>query len=286
MKTLFVTLILCMNVAFSQTLLHPWSVIDFGGGAVLSDNGLQLLSSMGQPAVQDGAVGNYRLVGGFVPGTSYLTSTFVVTNTNNNGAGSLKQAIFDANENPGLDFITFNIAPGGHQVIHADSVLPEITDSVIIDATTQPGYAGLPLIEIDGTNAGVRQFSYGGLLISSGSTTIRGLVINKFATDGIYIIGEGYNVIEGCYIGTDSLGMADSGNAGSGITILNSPHNLIGGTTANARNVISGNESVGIWVYGYDADSNVIQGNYIGVNRTGTAAIPNYVSGIVVSYGD
>src|SRR5438552_4756755 len=76
-------------------------------------------------------------------------STFVVSNTNDSGPGSLRQAITDANANPGTDLVTFNIG-SGLQTIAPTSLLPDITDPVVIDGTTQPGYSGVPLIELSG----------------------------------------------------------------------------------------------------------------------------------------
>jgi hypothetical protein len=59
--------------------------------------------------------------------------TFTVTNTNNSGAGSLRQAILDANANAGADVITFNISPGGVQTIAPTSALPTISGPVTIE---------------------------------------------------------------------------------------------------------------------------------------------------------
>src|SRR2546425_11283768 len=102
--------------------------------------------------------------------------TFTVINTNDSGAGSLRQAILDANANAGLDTINFSIG-SGVQTINVGSTtglaLPTITDPVIVDGTTQPGYAGSPLIELNGTSAGPSQ---NGLFITAGSSTIKGLV--------------------------------------------------------------------------------------------------------------
>src|SRR5947207_13675747 len=72
-----------------------------------------------------------------------LPSTFTVVNTSDSGLGSLRQALLDANAAPGADTITFNIG-SGHQVISPASALPDVTDPVTIDGTTQPGYAGSP----------------------------------------------------------------------------------------------------------------------------------------------
>ena len=87
-----------------------------------------------------------------------LLNTFVVTNTSDSGAGSLRQAIIDANAVAGLDEIRFNIgAPlvGGAHTISLNSALPEITDSVIIDGTTDSDHVNRPIIELDGSSAGL-----------------------------------------------------------------------------------------------------------------------------------
>jgi len=79
-----------------------------------------------------------------------LLNAFEVTNTNNSGAGSLRQAIIDANALAGADTISFNISAalvGGAHTINLSSALPTITGAVIIDASTEPDFAGTPLVE-------------------------------------------------------------------------------------------------------------------------------------------
>ena len=76
-----------------------------------------------------------------------VMSTFTVLNTLDSGPGSLRQANLDANSSPGLDTIRFQIA-SGLQTIQPTSALPTLTDPVLIDGTTQPGYANKPLIEM------------------------------------------------------------------------------------------------------------------------------------------
>ncbi len=277
-------LLVCANIIFSQTLLHPWSTID-AGGITDTSSGLSVHGTSGDPTLATDTSGTISFSSGYLPGERFITSTFVVTDTNNSGPGSLKQAILDANAQPGLDYITFNIAPGGHQVIHPDSVLPEISDPVILDATTQPGFAGTPIIEIDATNAGVRAFSCGIFSIATSGATIRGLVVNNAVqTDAICINGYGvyqnwYNVIEGCYLGTDVTGMQARPNAGNGVFIQNSSYNRIGGTTPAQRNVLSGNVTLGIRLLYNGTNNNLIEGNYIGVNATGDSALPNQLGG-------
>src|SRR5690349_902405 len=75
-----------------------------------------------------------------VPNVSRVRAAgFVVTNTNDSGAGSLRQAILDANANPGPDDITFNIPGAGVHAIKPLTPLPVISDTVNIDGYTQPG---------------------------------------------------------------------------------------------------------------------------------------------------
>src|SRR5260370_15722935 len=69
-----------------------------------------------------------------------LLSTFTVTNTNDSGSGSLRQAILDSNSNPGQNTIQFQIATSGVQTITPLTGLPTITNSVIIAGTTEPGF--------------------------------------------------------------------------------------------------------------------------------------------------
>src|SRR3954454_7781394 len=77
-------------------------------------------------------------------------ATFTVLNTNDLGAGSLRQAILDANASAGLDTIAFNIAGSGVHTINVASALPAISDAVKIDGTTQSAFSGSPLIDING----------------------------------------------------------------------------------------------------------------------------------------
>ena len=80
-----------------------------------------------------------------------FAATFTVNNTNDTGAGSLRQAITSANSAPGPDIIVFNIGGvGSVQTIIPVSALPDITDPVTLDAWTQggAGYQGPPLIKI------------------------------------------------------------------------------------------------------------------------------------------
>lgn len=200
--------------------------------------------------------------------------SIAVTNTADAGAGSFRQAIIDSNASVGVpDTITFDIG-SGHQTIQPASALPTITDPVIIDGTTQPGFAGVPVIELNGTNAGS---GVNGLHITAGGSTVRGLVINSFSEAGIFLTDGTANIIEGNYLGVDYTGTISLPN-NYGINIQGSGSNTIGGNTALKRNVISGNFNTGLRISG--SDSNTVQGNYIGVDASGVSALGNGNQGL------
>lgn len=209
------------------------------------------------------------------PQTANFAATrqsFVVTNTNDHGSGSLRNAIINANATLGTDTIVFNIPGPGVKVISPLIALPEITERVVIDGTTQPGYAGTPLIEVDGLVSG----NGSGFVIKAGGSTVRGLAINNFRSDNaIWLKDCNNNLIQGNYLGVAADGTTAKSNT-HGILLSNSSNNVIGGTTAATRNVISGN-GIGIEVGG---NANIIQGNFIGTNAAGTAAVPNSNGGV------
>jgi hypothetical protein len=155
------------------------------------------------------------------------------------------------------------------------AALPIISDSVTIDGSTQPGFTGIPIIELNGSQAGANA---DGLRITAGNSVVSGLVINRFSSDGVELSVNGGNIVEGCFIGTDATGTVDLGNAFRGLNIASSD-NLIGGTTAAARNVVSGNNNTGILITA-GTTGNLVQGNFIGTNAAGTGAIGNG-SGVV-----
>ncbi len=213
-----------------------------------------------------------------IPARTYgPASSFTVTTTNDTGAGSLRKAITDANANPGLDYITFNVGPPGNLVsIFPNSPLPTITSPVVIDGTTQPGYSGHPHVEIRGDLIAVLG---NGLTVgpTAAGSTIRGIGVSYFLGQGIEIDASN-TVIEGCWIGfgITNVGL---GNLYSGILILNASNCRIGGTVDTTRNVVTANGNFGIYVLGL-ASNNVIQGNYVGLDPSGTFALGNTYDGV------
>jgi autotransporter-associated beta strand protein/parallel beta-helix repeat protein len=216
---------------------------------------------------------------------------FVVTTTADRGPGSLRQAILDADVNPVGNTIDFNITGSGVQTITPLTPLPAVTEPVTIDGYSQPGASvntlthgdnAVLLIELDGSAA---PLGSNGLTISAGNSTIRGLVINNFSGDGIALLTNGGDQVEGNFIGTNAAGAAALANGGKGVTINDSAGNTIGGTTADARNVISHNSSYGVAISGSGAAGNVVEGNYIGLQADGASPLGNLGGGVLVDGG-
>jgi Matrixin/PKD domain/Right handed beta helix region/Periplasmic copper-binding protein (NosD) len=229
--------------------------------------------------------GQTRFGGTDIGAYEYL---FKVTNTTDNTSlGSLRRAITDANATPGADTVVFKIGTG-QQTIATASALPTITQTIVIDGTTQTGFAGTPLIQIDGVGAG----NVNGLTLGAGSSgsTIRGLIVSDFSStgaDGILMTGgTTNNVIQGNWIGLNSTGAAAAGNYNG---IFLSSGNLIGtngdGVNDTAeRNVISGNLNNGVFANG--GSNNKIAGNYIGTNVAGGAAVNNGAANVFITFAD
>ncbi len=220
-------------------------------------------------------------------------ATFTVSNVNDAGAGSLRQAILDVNDAAG-GTINFSFPANGVRTINLLSPLPTIYWSVKIDGTTMAGYNGAPLVELNGVNAGANA---NGLTAYRGILTVKALIINRFSGNGIDVrcsnipcnvsFGSvGLNVT-GSYIGTNAAGTSTRGNGGSGIfyqPFQMSNGSNIGGSGANERNIISGNNGNGILLRRPDQFTETvgIVNNYIGTNASGTSMVGNTLNGIAV----
>jgi uncharacterized protein (TIGR03437 family) len=183
---------------------------------------------------------------------------------------TLRAAITEANNFPGKQTITFNIPGGGVPTIQPIfQNIPAISDPVVLDATTQPGGK----VELVGT--------LGNLSVGGGNSTVKGFVIGS---GGIFLFGSiGSNVIQGNFIGTDVTGTARvNSNPGADGVNISSPNNLIGGTKPEERNVISGNTGYGVRFTGFGANGNRVEGNFIGVDVTGTVALGNTFGGVLI----
>ncbi|OFY87975.1 MAG: hypothetical protein A3F72_08370 [Bacteroidetes bacterium RIFCSPLOWO2_12_FULL_35_15] len=218
--------------------------------------------------------------------TAANATVYTVTNTNDAGTGSLRAAITNVNIYPGTHTLAFNIPTTDPNYISAQGVwkitptstLPIITRSnVTIDGSTQTTNQGDtnpygPEILIDGEHLYGSDFAFH--LYNVLGATIKSFIIGRF-TVGIEISGSSHNnTIIGNYVGCN-YNATDTLSNTHGIEILSGPYNnTIGGATASDRNIFSGNNHAGIRVV--NSNSNIIKGNYVGLNRMGNAAVRNY----------
>jgi titin len=123
-------------------------------------------------------------------------------------------------------------------------------------------------------------------LIGGGSVG-QGNLISGNGRSGIWIVGSDVhgNRVQGNIIGLSRDGSARLDNSSDGILVQDSPGNIIGGSAAGEGNVISGNDRFGVWVVGANAAQNLLQGNAIGTNADGTAALGNGSEGVLLQDG-
>ena len=219
---------------------------------------------------------------------------------------TLRAAIQESNDTTGADTINFNIVSDASvKTIKPAKPLPAITEAVTINGYSQgstttttsddarentlaEGNDAVLKIQLNGINAG----SANGLVIEASDSTVKGLVINRFAGNGVLLSGSGAtgNKIEGNFIGTNAAGSAGLGNGDDGVDVSGADDNTVGGTTAGARNVISGNNQDGIQISGNAsigvATGNEVLGNFIGTNATGNAALGNSGDGVEISQAE
>jgi CSLREA domain-containing protein len=201
----------------------------------------------------------------------------LLANRGGDGVVSLREAILAANATPNgatPDRIHFDIPGAGPHVIGVLTTLPSISDAVVIDATTEPGYAGAPLVQLDGGGG-----AGSGLRLASGGSTVRGLAITGFGQSGILVSSAG-NRIQGNHIGVDATGSTAGANGQYGVRLM-AGGNLVGGAAVGDRNVISGNLIDGVHVGG--GSGNVVQGNYIGTDAAGMTALANGEDGVWIN---
>ncbi len=219
-------------------------------------------------------IGHQQLVGYFPVQTLLLlilccctfitqAATFTVINTNDTGLGSLRQAMTDANATAAADVIEFNISGAGVHTIVPMSPLPTQTKPVLIDGSTQPGYATTPLIEIDGTN--IPSWGSGFYFANNSNSGLKALCVHSCANRGIYMVNSSTMTIEDCIVGMDPTGTIAKGNVGLGI-------NFTGDGLTITGSVVTNNEGGGFQTVG--GDNVIIENCIFGLDITGTAAHP------------
>jgi titin len=206
-------------------------------------------------------------------------ATLVVTNVNDIGPGSLRQAILSSDATgPGPNVIDFAVPGPGVHTISPGSPLPSLTVPAVIDGTSQPGFAqaNAPQIVLDGTSAGPVA---NGLVLAANGCAVLGLAVDDFAAPGTgaVLVQSSNDLIAADYLGADATGTRAVGNF-DGVFIL--------GPSANdvvQNNVISGNALDGVIIQASaqgGATGVVVANNLIGTDVTGTTALPNAGTGV------
>lgn len=244
------------------------------------DSGTDIVSG-GLPSTD--IEGNPRVVGDAVDRGAYESpydgsTKQTVTNTANAGAGSLRQAIKDANLTAGANSIVFNIAGNCPQVIAVASNLDAITGDTTINGYTQSGTSRNTLDTGDDANICIivepsaSSTATDGLSVAAGAgngvnLTVEGLALGGFSGDGIGLKGGSAHSINGNHFGGTVNGHALAAN-GFDIRLGAGVHDsIVGGDGAGQRNIIGDATNSGIYIAGTGtpAHDNQIVNNYIGL---------------------
>jgi len=219
-------------------------------------------------------------------------ATFTVTNTADSGAGSLRQAITDANAAAGLDTIAFDVSGAGCDgagvcTIAPATQLPLFSSPVLVDGYTQPGSSPNTVAEgalntvlkivVSGANVSGQHGLY---IVGGGAgSTIRGLVVNGGFDQGISTQSSNGNSVRGCFIGVDASGTTASPNA-RGVDIEFSDDFAVGGPSPADRNLISAQTQNNILIF--SSANATVEGNLLGPDISGAVTLGATVDSLVV----
>ena len=179
----------------------------------------------------------------------------LVNSGNDSGSGTLRQAILDANAAAGADTITFSIIGSGTHTITLSSPLPAITDDLVIDGSTQPGYVGTPLIVIDG--GGSQQI----FTVSSNTVTFTALTVQHGFVSGLGACIRSASPAKVTLSNTTVTGC--KADFGGGIFVQAGTMNLNNSTITNNSAVNANGAGGGIYVYNATAHltNTLVSGN-------------------------
>lgn len=211
-------------------------------------------------------VGAYDSVATNFDGGWYTVGPLVVNTTTDTDDGtcndahcSLREAINLSNAQSGTDSIGFNIGGGGLQTIALGAGLPNVNQTVVIDGTTQPGYAGTPLVTVDGTAVG----GGFGFFLSGGAagSTIRGLAVGGFG------FGMLLNA-NSCHVELNHVGLRANGTP-----LANSTGILVAGSNSTIDANVVSNNNLGIvvdnsssWVGNAILENSISNNNGLGID--------------------
>ena len=241
-----------------------------GGTAVGAGNLISGNQSNGIWVFGTGSVGNQiqgNLIGTNVSGTAALPNSASGVDVD---AGATNTLVGGTTAGAG-NVLSGN---GNHGVL--------IQSNNTTNTTVQGNYIGT---NFNGTAALANQQN--GILITGNNNTVGGNtagarnIISGNNQSGVRIELASGNSVQGNYLGTDVNGTAALGNGHSGVYVTGN-NNTIGGVAAGTGNILSGNSLSGIWFTDSSCVGNLVQGNFIGTNASGSAALPNSFDGITV----
>jgi len=263
-----------------------------GAGNVISGNSVD-----GIDISSDGNLVQGNKIGTNAAGTAALGNTFDGINLNDASSNRIIGNVVSGN-GINQDAAEINLESNDRNVISGNGQFP------VADLSTQGGvgvyiygantsgnvvqrnYIGTNAAGIDALTNSV----IGVLISQSSGNTVQGNLISGNRFVGLEIAGGAGgtatgNLVQGNLIGTNAGGTTAIPNGLDGVFINDAPNNTIGGTAAGAGNLISGNGSVGIQLFGPLTQGNVIQGNALGLDSAGRSTLPNPAGGIFVNTG-
>lgn len=209
------------------------------------------------------------------PGDGFCNTRFDASNPQ----CTLRAAIEESNARGVTARINFNLpVASGFTQIQPRTALPPLRVPVVIDGSTQPGTQRVDLDGRNLRNAGVRASA---LVLRSSGSRVSGLAIHGFTDHAIELRGTGNHIVSNNFLGTFANGTSVDPNAGAGVYIEGSAGNLVGGTTAAARNVFAGSPAIpsslgfpapGLYI-APDASNNRVEGNHFGLDRSGAIGL-------------
>jgi parallel beta-helix repeat protein len=251
----------------------------------------------GHDTLQDLVVGGFSGGGFYGDGVNiYSNDNVLVGNyigTNAAGSAALPNTDYgiyagdgSGNRIGGTTSGAANVISGNGDGLGLEDESQDVVEGNFI-GTNATGSAALP-----NTESGILAGGGSGNTIG-GTTSGAANVISGNGYDGLGLEDESQDLVEGNFIGTNATGAAALPNMAAGILAYGGSGNTIGGTTAAARNIISGNQGDGVELgseeyeeSGVSGDSeDLVEGNFIGTNATGSASLPNTESGISADGG-
>jgi len=257
------------------------------GGGSASGSSTQDDAAIGQAAAGSSESASFRQGSGFIPAAhSQAPNVFTVdvtgdaSDTNagdgtcDDGTGSctfraaLEETNALANASAGPDEIHFDISGSGPHTIQPLTQLPDVTDPVVIDGSTEPDFSGDPVVQIDGSNLSL---SEDGLLLENGSggSSVLDLSLTDIPSGLAIFIRTDDNLVDGCWIGLAPDGTVSS-EATYGVRIFGSSNQI--GDPNGQGNVIVGASTSGVDLSNLSGPGNEVQNNLIGETPSGTAA--------------